>query len=113
MSLEAARLLHHIECEVQIYSPKGLPLKDDCPVSHPKVQELRSLMEWSDANLWCSPEQHGCVFRRRSSSLAYPFLLSSRIQITGVFKTIIDHIPLSIGSIRPTQGKALAVSQVR
>lgn len=64
MSLEAARLLHHIGCEVQMYSPKGLPLKDDCSASHPKVQELQSLMDWSDANFWCSPEQHGCVFRR-------------------------------------------------
>lgn len=59
MSYEAARLLHHMGCEVQVYSPKGLPLKDDCEDSHPKVKELRDLMEWSDANFWCSPEQHG------------------------------------------------------
>lgn len=58
---------------------------------------------------------------RQSSTGAYSegeaqvwltFSLPSRSQITGVFKTMIDHIPLSIGSVRPTQGKVLAVSQV-
>lgn len=32
--------------------------------------------------------------------------------LTGIFKLQIDHIPLSLGSVRPTQGKFLAVSQV-
>lgn len=27
-------------------------------------------------------------------------------------KTQIDHVPLSLGSVRPTQGKILAVAQV-
>jgi hypothetical protein len=45
MSYEAARILHHLGCHVQVYNPSGLPLKDDCPDSHPKVQELRQLMD--------------------------------------------------------------------
>ena len=32
--------------------------------------------------------------------------------MTGVMKTQIDWIPLSIGAVRPTQGKTLAVMQV-
>ena len=32
--------------------------------------------------------------------------------ITGVFKNQIDWIPLSLGSVRPTQGRTLAVAQV-
>jgi hypothetical protein len=51
--------------------------------------------------------EFGPAHTREVAELAY--LLS---QITGVFKTMIDHIPLSIGSVRPTQGKILAVSQV-
>jgi arsenical resistance protein ArsH len=33
-------------------------------------------------------------------------------QITGILKNQIDWIPLSIGSVRPTQGRTLAVMQV-
>lgn len=32
--------------------------------------------------------------------------------MTGIFKSQIDWIPLSIGAVRPTQGKTLAVMQV-
>jgi arsenic resistance protein ArsH len=32
--------------------------------------------------------------------------------MTGVMKTQIDWIPLSIGAVRPTQGKTLAVMEV-
>ena len=102
MAFEAARILHHLGCEVRVYDPHGLPLKDDYDhpevdqnagtEAHPKVQELRELVAWSEANFWCSPEQHG--------------------NLTGIMKTMIDHIPLSLGSVRPTQGKILAVSQV-
>ena len=42
--------------------------------------------------VWCSPERHGAM--------------------TGVMKTQIDWIPLSLGAVRPTQGKTLAVMQV-
>ena len=47
---------------------------------------------WSEGHVWCSPERHG--------------------QITGVMKAQIDHLPLAIGGMRPTQGRTLAVMQV-
>jgi arsenic resistance protein ArsH len=89
---EAGRLLEHFGCEVKIYNPEGLPLPDDAPVSHSKVQELRDLSAWSEGQLWVSPERHGAM--------------------TGVMKAQIDWIPLSVGAVRPTQGKTLAVMQV-
>jgi len=89
---EAARLLEHFGCEVRIYNPEGLPLPDDAPVTHPKVRELRELSQWSEGQVWVSPERHGAM--------------------TGIMKAQIDWIPLSVGSVRPTQGKTLAVMQV-
>jgi arsenic resistance protein ArsH len=89
---EAARLLEAMGGEVKIFDPTGLPLADGAPETHPKVQELRQLAEWAEAMVWCSPERHGAM--------------------TGVMKTQIDWIPLSVGAVRPTQGKALAVMQV-
>ena len=52
----------------------------------------RDLMVWSKGQVWCSPERHGAM--------------------TGIFKSQIDWIPLSLGAVRPTQGKTLAVMQV-
>lgn len=78
--------------ETKTFDPSGLPLPDDAPDSHPKVQELRQLAEWSEAMVWCSPERHGAM--------------------TGIMKSQIDWIPLSSGTVRPTQGKTLAVMQV-
>jgi arsenic resistance protein ArsH len=75
-----------------MYDPHGLPVKDDEQHLHPKVQELRELSKWSDGHIWISPEQHG--------------------NITAVFKNQIDWIPLSTGSVRPTQGRTLAIAQV-
>ncbi|WP_209891319.1 arsenical resistance protein ArsH [Rhizobium leguminosarum] len=89
---EVARLLEHFECEVKIFDPAGLPLPDAEPVNHPKVQELRDLSAWSEGQVWVSPERHGAM--------------------TGIMKAQIDWIPLSVGSVRPTQGKTLAVMQV-
>jgi len=89
---EAARLLKHFGCEVKIFDPAGLPLPDAEPVNHPKVQELRDLSAWSERQVWVSPERHGAM--------------------TGIMKAQIDWIPLSVGSVRPTQGKTLAVMQV-
>ncbi|MEH6564270.1 MAG: arsenical resistance protein ArsH [Halopseudomonas sp.] len=89
---EAARLLQGLGAETRIYHPAGLPLPDDAPADHPKVQELRELMQWSEGQVWCSPERHGAM--------------------TAVFKAQIDWVPLSIGAVRPTQGKTLAVMQV-
>jgi arsenic resistance protein ArsH len=89
---ESRRLLERLGCEVKIFEPNGLPLPDDAPVGHPKVQELRELSEWSEGQVWISPERHGAM--------------------TGVMKSQIDWIPLAVGSVRPTQGKTLAVMQV-
>ncbi|WP_165419184.1 arsenical resistance protein ArsH [Rhizobium leguminosarum] len=92
LAQEAARLLEYFGCEVRIFNPEGLPLPDAAPASHPKVQELRELSAWSEGQVWVSPERHGAM--------------------TGIMKAQIDWIPLSIGSVRPTQGKTLAVMQV-
>jgi arsenic resistance protein ArsH len=89
---EAARLLEHFGCEVKIFDPAGLPMPDAAPTNHPRVQELRELSEWSEGQVWVSPERHGAM--------------------TGIMKAQIDWIPLSIGSVRPTQGKTLAVMEV-
>lgn len=92
LSEEAARLLTVMGAEVRTFNPSGLPLPDDAPESHPKVAELRDLALWSEGMVWCSPERHGAM--------------------TGIMKAQIDWIPLSVGAIRPTQGKTLAVMQV-
>ena len=84
---EARRLLERFGCEVRMFDPKGLPLPDDAPTSHPKVQELRVLSEWSEGQVWVSPERHGAM--------------------TGIMKAQIDWIPLSIGSVRPTDRKSV------
>ncbi|MFJ2983242.1 MULTISPECIES: arsenical resistance protein ArsH [unclassified Pseudomonas] len=89
---EAARLLEHFGAETRIFNPSGLPLPDDVPVEHPKVQELRDLVLWSEGQVWCSPERHGAM--------------------SAVFKAQIDWVPLALGAVRPTQGKTLAVMQV-
>jgi arsenic resistance protein ArsH len=59
---------------------------------HPKVAELHEIVAWCEGMVWSSPERHGAM--------------------TGIMKTQIDWIPLSLGSVRPTQGKTLAVMQV-
>lgn len=89
---EAARLLQAMGGEVRIFDPSGLPLPDDAPESHPKVAELRELTRWAEGMVWCSPERHGAM--------------------TGILKAQIDWIPLSMGAVRPTQGKTLALMQV-
>ncbi len=89
---EAARLLQSFGAETRVFDPTGLPLPDGAPVEHPKVQELRDLTTWSEGQMWCSPERHGAM--------------------TGIMKAQIDWIPLSVGAVRPTQGKTLAVMQV-
>lgn len=89
---EAARLLRLLGAETRIFDPRGLPLPDAEPDDHPKVKELRALAAWSEGQVWCSPERHGSM--------------------TGIMKAQIDWIPLSLGAVRPTQGKTLAVMQV-
>jgi arsenic resistance protein ArsH len=92
LTREAARLLEAMGGEVRIFDPHGLPLPDDAPDSHPKVQELRASVQWAEGMVWCSPERHGAM--------------------TGIMKAQIDWIPLSIGAVRPTQGKTLALMEV-
>ncbi len=92
LTFEAARLLEAFGCETRIFDPAGLPLPDDAPEAHPKVQELREAVLWSEGQVWCSPERHGAM--------------------SAVFKAQIDWIPLNSGAIRPTQGKTLALMQV-
>ncbi len=58
---EAARLLQHFGAETRIFDPSGMPLPDDAPVEHQKVQELRDLVMWSEGQVWCSPERHGAM----------------------------------------------------
>jgi arsenic resistance protein ArsH len=55
LTREAARLLEAMGGEVEIFDPSGLPPADDAPDSHPKVQELRKLAQWSEGMVWCSP----------------------------------------------------------
>lgn len=92
MSEEAARVLVRFGAETRMFDPSGLPLPDDADPTHAKVQELRDLVAWSEGMVWCSPERHGAM--------------------TGIMKAQIDWIPLSIGAVRPTQGKTLAIMQV-
>jgi arsenic resistance protein ArsH len=92
LTLEAERILQHFGAETRVFDPSGLPMVDSVSPDHPKVQELRQLSEWSEGQVWCSPERHGTI--------------------TGIFKSQIDWLPLEIGSRRPTQGRTLAVMQV-
>jgi arsenic resistance protein ArsH len=92
LTLEAERLLRYLGAEPRVFDPNGLPLPDSVPVDHPKVAELRELSAWSEGQVWTSPERHGAI--------------------SGIMKAQIDWIPLTIGAVRPTQGKTLAVMQV-
>ena len=89
---EAGRILTRLGAEVRVFNPSGLPLPDQPGADLTKVDELRSLVIWSEGMVWSSPERHGAM--------------------TGIMKAQIDWIPLSMGAVRPTQGKALAVMQV-
>ena len=92
LTLEAQRLLEAFGAEVRIFHANGLPLPNDAPDTHPKVQELREAMLWSEGQVWTSPERHGAM--------------------SAVMKSQVDWIPLPGGSIRPTQGRTLALMQV-
>jgi arsenical resistance protein ArsH len=89
---EGGRIISALGAEARFYDPRELPLADSVPADHPKVAELRALSEWSEGQVWSSPERHGAI--------------------TGVLKNQIDWIPLNIGAVRPTQGRTLAVMQV-
>jgi arsenic resistance protein ArsH len=90
---EAARLLQFFGAETRIFDPSDLPFPDQVASDdHPAIEELRALSQWSEGQVWCSPERHG--------------------QITGLMKAQIDHLPLEMAGMRPTQGRTLAVMQV-
>lgn len=89
---EGARLLRKMGAEIRIFDPSDLPFPDQHDDGHPAIAELREHAIWSDAMVWSTPETHG--------------------QMSGLMKSQIDHIPLSIGSVRPTQGRVLALMQV-
>lgn len=59
VAYEASRILFRLGCDVRVFDPEGLPVKNDVDHGHAKVQELRALSAWSDGQLWVSPEQHG------------------------------------------------------
>ncbi len=92
LALEAERLLQHFGADTRLFDPHDLPLLDSVGADHPKVQELRGLSQWSEGQVWVSPERHGTL--------------------TAVFKNQIDWLPLEEGGMRPTQGRTLAVMQV-
>ncbi|MDQ0315321.1 arsenical resistance protein ArsH [Amorphus orientalis] len=89
---EAARLLTWFGAETRTFDPTGLPLPDGADPEHPKVAELRDLATWSEGMVWSSPERHGAM--------------------SAILKAQIDWLPLSLGGVRPTQGKTLALIQV-
>lgn len=89
---EAQRILNALGAETKVFNPEGLPVVSEEQTNHPKVQELRELSLWSEGQVWCSPERHG--------------------NMTALFKNQIDWLPLTEGSVRPTQGRTLAVMQV-
>lgn len=89
---ESVRLLQAMGAETRIFDPCDLPLPDGAPDDHPKVKELRELVLWCEGMVWSSPERHGAM--------------------SSILKAQIDWIPLSMGAVRPTQGKTLAVMQV-
>eukprot|EP00617_Octactis_speculum_P014918 CAMPEP_0185749928 /NCGR_PEP_ID=MMETSP1174-20130828/8631_1 /TAXON_ID=35687 /ORGANISM="Dictyocha speculum, Strain CCMP1381" /LENGTH=270 /DNA_ID=CAMNT_0028426237 /DNA_START=182 /DNA_END=994 /DNA_ORIENTATION=+ len=92
LAFEFARLYEGLGCDVRVFDPHGLPMRDPAVEDHPKVAELRALSEWSEGQMWVSPEMHGTM--------------------TGAFKNQIDWLPLNTGSVRPTQGRCCAVAQV-
>ncbi|OYX62662.1 arsenical resistance protein ArsH [Tsuneonella sp. CC-YZS046] len=90
---EAARLLQFFGAETRIFDPFDLPLPDQVKDDdHSAIHELRNHALWSEGMVWCSPERHG--------------------QISSIMKAQIDHLPLEMRGLRPTQGRTLAVMQV-
>ena len=92
LALEAERLLRHLGADTRVFDPHDLPMLDSVGKEHPKVQQLREWSQWSEGQVWVTPERHGTI--------------------TGVLKNQIDWLPLEDGSVRPTQGRTLAVMQV-
>ncbi len=92
LALEAERLLRHFGAETRVFDPHELPMLDSVGADHPKVRQLREWSQWSEGQVWVSPERHGTL--------------------TAVFKNQIDWLPLEDAGVRTTQGRTLAVMQV-
>lgn len=92
LALESQRILEKFGAQVRVFDPSDLPVYNGDLENHPEVIKLREWAQWSEGMVWSSPELHG--------------------NMSGVMKNQIDWIPLSIGSIRPTQGRTLALMQV-
>jgi arsenic resistance protein ArsH len=93
LTFEAARLLDASGADSRIFDPSGLPLPDDAPEGHLKVEELRGLSAWSEAQVWCSPERHGAM--------------------TGIMKAQLDWIPLAVMQVSGGSHSFNAVNQLR
>ncbi|TBW33416.1 arsenical resistance protein ArsH [Siculibacillus lacustris] len=91
-TFEAERLLRHFGAETRVHDLTDLPLPDGATVDHPTVRELRDAMTWSEGQVWTSPERHGAM--------------------SAVLEAQIDWVPLALGALRPTQGRAPASMQV-
>src|SRR5690554_2382248 len=92
LAQEAERILRQLGAETRVFDPHDLPVLDSVGKDHPKVQQLREWSQWSEGQVWISPERHGTI--------------------TGVFKNQIDWLPLEEGGVRPTQGRTMAAMQV-
>jgi len=88
LTQEAERLLKHFRGNPHLRST-WLAVARGAAIEHPKVRVLRELSLWSEGQVWTSPERHGAM--------------------SAVMKAQIDWIPLSVGAVRPTQGRTLAV----
>lgn len=87
LAYEFARVLEYLGAEVRVFDPSGLPMLDEERESkHPKVVEIKALFEWSESQMWVSPEQHNTI--------------------SSVFKNTIDWIRNSV----TTQGKTLGLA---
>ena len=91
LALEVQRFLTQFGVEAIVSDP-NLPLYDEELRDDPKVQEYLGQVDWADGFVWISPELHGTI--------------------SAVMKNQVDWMQLSVGAVRPTQGKTLAVMQV-
>lgn len=48
-------MLDTLGCDVRFFHSEGLPVKGPGLETHPKVQELRELVLWSEGQVWSSP----------------------------------------------------------
>jgi arsenical resistance protein ArsH len=92
VSYECARLIEGLGADVRVFNPSGIPVRDPALQDHDKVVEFRALVEWSEAHIWVGSELHG--------------------GLSSVLTNLINWIPLNSGSVRPTQGKSVALFAV-